>query len=604
MVSFNEHSQVACQHYEAFRPYLASYLKSKKTDSIRKPKADIQRMRVQDILSLSLDIFDELNRRQIHAHSEPFLKILPKFDSRRNGARQKLATLATENFKALCADVYRELEKRFPEAVDLYESKYGENDYIEDEILDQDSYYKPPHNDTFIPVIPARSDSGRMDSSYQKSKAFQKTSNKPRAKSTRNPLDNLMADLSVMITDKQSADDVNAKRNYENKIHELQEKLSTLENLENEKIRQLEKNLESHIMEKNELSNLQKKLKIDLEQYRNDYKNLQQDYEEQQKVADKIRNEASNLLEEIKKLSELNETLLEENRRLAKLSSEPIFTPKKINLDNYNSGEIDGLIISDDMLQDFETAYQELINSARNENKTTILVSMKPVIVCCKNITVAVEDHFQNFEDHHINDLLDRVGDCLGNLMIAAKNHATSFGNSPSSLVLEPAEILANLIQELYSECNQNPKHITSNEQMKIIKLQNFLKDKTEIVVIAIQALLKSMLKTNTFEAGKILQEDMIEISQVVEDIRVETLESLEYVMDYNTAQQGQLILNDLEASKFELLQLGQLISNLLSNSSNEGNNNSIKRKKKEIAGCSYDIAKYIKELVNLIEKL
>ena len=47
--------------------------------------------------------------------SVPFLPVREDFHSKRNQARQKLATLPTSRFEDLSSDVYFELARRYPE---------------------------------------------------------------------------------------------------------------------------------------------------------------------------------------------------------------------------------------------------------------------------------------------------------------------------------------------------------------------------------------------------------------------------------------------------------------------------------------------------------
>lgn len=77
---------------------------------------------------MSVDIFDELQRRKDNSPDIPFLPVDPNLAANKNAARQKLATLAVSRFHLLCSDVMQELETRFPVVVQRYEEKFGSMD--------------------------------------------------------------------------------------------------------------------------------------------------------------------------------------------------------------------------------------------------------------------------------------------------------------------------------------------------------------------------------------------------------------------------------------------------------------------------------------------
>lgn len=50
----------------------------------------------------------------------PFLAVRDEFHPKRNQARQKLATLPQNRFKDLASDVYVQLERQFPQLLDMF----------------------------------------------------------------------------------------------------------------------------------------------------------------------------------------------------------------------------------------------------------------------------------------------------------------------------------------------------------------------------------------------------------------------------------------------------------------------------------------------------
>ena len=114
-----------------------------------------------------------------------------------------------------------------------------------------------------------------------------------------------------------------------------------------------------------------------------DYAFLQEDYTNQQTIANDIRLEATNLLAEIKSISLRNDELSEENKRLKESSGS-----SGAAYDN-STGVIDqGSITA------YQHAVDELLVAARSDTPKSVLVAMKSIVITCKNITEDTE----NFE--------------------------------------------------------------------------------------------------------------------------------------------------------------------------------------------------------------
>lgn len=81
----------------------------------------LHRLTVRQLRELSIDVLDELSRRQmicLGAHSVPaFLRLNGMFHPKRNEARRKLATLPTYAMSSIVTDTYREMGWRSREAV-------------------------------------------------------------------------------------------------------------------------------------------------------------------------------------------------------------------------------------------------------------------------------------------------------------------------------------------------------------------------------------------------------------------------------------------------------------------------------------------------------
>ncbi|KOS19136.1 Uncharacterized protein ESCO_000333 [Escovopsis weberi] len=115
---------VLAEHYHALRVYLTS-----RDPNIKQPqnKARDKLLRLSSVqfYELSTDVYDELIRRQAVARTPPNAPNVPPsyllpektFHPKRNQARQRLSSLGPPRFHDLSADVFYELERRYPHFV-------------------------------------------------------------------------------------------------------------------------------------------------------------------------------------------------------------------------------------------------------------------------------------------------------------------------------------------------------------------------------------------------------------------------------------------------------------------------------------------------------
>ncbi len=114
-------------HYMVLKRYLAPTLRDEKGNPrVARARDKLLRLSAVQFQELSTDVYDELLRRQSFARqskggqgaspNEVPTFLLPKetFHPKRNQARQKLSTLPPTRFRDLAADVFYELERRFP----------------------------------------------------------------------------------------------------------------------------------------------------------------------------------------------------------------------------------------------------------------------------------------------------------------------------------------------------------------------------------------------------------------------------------------------------------------------------------------------------------
>ena len=115
---------ILVEHYYA----LKSFLNARDPNTRQQPnkaRDKLLRLSAVQFFELSTDVFDELLRRQATSRTPPnapnapptFLLPEKAFHPKRNQARQRLSSLGPPRFRDLAADVYHELERRFPHFV-------------------------------------------------------------------------------------------------------------------------------------------------------------------------------------------------------------------------------------------------------------------------------------------------------------------------------------------------------------------------------------------------------------------------------------------------------------------------------------------------------
>ncbi|KAL7943150.1 hypothetical protein V8C42DRAFT_114711 [Trichoderma barbatum] len=112
---------VLSEHYVALRVFLTSRDPNKQPPN--KARDKLLRLSPVQFFELSTDVYDELVRRQAAARTPPNAPNMPPafllpektFHPKRNQARQRLSSLGPPRFRDLAADVFHELERRFPQ---------------------------------------------------------------------------------------------------------------------------------------------------------------------------------------------------------------------------------------------------------------------------------------------------------------------------------------------------------------------------------------------------------------------------------------------------------------------------------------------------------
>ncbi|KAJ3094223.1 component of the polarisome [Phlyctochytrium planicorne] len=583
------------EQYDALRQYLEAYLQTQKqqsgSQSTQRASAreKLTKLTKQQFSELATDVYDEMKRRQLNSNDAPFLSVRDDLHAKRNQARQKLATLPTSRFKDLASDVYYEIERRHPGVIKAFEAKFG---------LTRDT---------------AEENAGESLKS-------------PKGPQDFSSLDNLMADLGNMLLPKNSEEKANGisiesveklRNEYEARIESLQMRTGQLEQELNDvrisTIVKLEEQLAAEKKKSDEKDAAYAKLQQDYSKLRTDFEGLQDDFNNQQQIAHDIRAEATNLLAEIKSMTKRNEELTLERDRLLQASGQAVQKAEDLANGGYKQesdsyGALKDVesnsIISKDRITAYQHAVGELLRAARSDTPTSVLVAMKAIVIACKNITEDTEAHENSSasittqEKDELEDVKNKLSQSLTALMTSAKTHATNFGSIPISYLEESSSNLTETINELVTSLQKSNRSGHENgdnvpqetESYDIDDLKIFLEKQTDSIVQAIQTLLYAM-RNQTGAFGEDFKATVSGITGIVENLIGVSKRTLATPSATPFREKGEKILEDLASANITLEQLG--ISMLNSPQS--------KTLKQRLASSSYEIAKYVKELISLI---
>ncbi|KAK9767576.1 component of the polarisome [Basidiobolus ranarum] len=297
-------------------------------------------------------------------------------------------------------------------------------------------------------------------------------------------------------------------------------------------------------------------------------------------------------------------------------------------------------VIEVEKVTSYQVAVDDLLCAARSDTPTGVLMAMKSIVITCKALTESVEKHEQRIEvaegdnrRENINTLMSRISTNLSNLMAAAKNHATGFGVSPVSLLDAAANnltvVIVDLVRQLKikksrTERPSNPDESghsdddvtlstvlsnlstrdtspSSGKQsiLEVNELKQYLERQTDSIVQAIQALLQ-IIRSSQF--GQELTATIENINTIVQDlvnISRHSFTNSTSGMPYR--HRAEAILSDLESSNSKMFKLQ---SDLTKGTDDAQASSSPNHKilKQKLASASFEIAKYTKELVGLIE--
>ncbi|KAI9247869.1 hypothetical protein BY458DRAFT_526835 [Sporodiniella umbellata] len=596
-------------YFVELQNYLAPILAKELAEGVPNVRAaarqKLSRLNNLQFHELATDVYDELIRRNDDSHRS-YLSIREEFHPRRNQARQKLSTLPISRFRDLASDVYHELERRYPHIL-LAEQMPPMPQSI-------DAQAQPSQSTHIVPVkgMISVENVGYIDDEPRSPPQHQ-----PRADN----LDSLMTDLGNMVKPSRSENTPEMNRNQsemENMRYEYEMKISAMA----KRIRMLE---ETGADAK------QYGRQGDNKQIEEKYNRLLAEHNEQQTAVQEVKSEIRLLIDELKSLSEKNESLrldkeksdaavlaLTEESKRWKTKYESInmeLRNYKVKSIQFDISDVSKLIkptpkgaVGHSCIIEYQTAIDELMKASRSTKPTDILITVRSIVMACKSITVEVEEYevktgLSEPDKLCLYDIKKKFSTSLSSLLSAATSFANGIGITPVSLLDAAAVTLTTTIVDLVKllgmrsvtsddDRTHGSPHIHGTYENKLnpYQLSEFLKKETDHIVASVQSLL-SALRSNDKNLFEIITSTVNIVSHIVSTSRT-TFASDE---GRKYKEHGTDVLNDLEVCNNKIIHIRDS-----SFANNQGFSNATA--KRSLAQESYEIAKYTKELINMLD--
>ncbi|KAJ3378195.1 component of the polarisome [Entophlyctis sp. JEL0112] len=512
-------------------------------------------------MDLATDVTDEIKRRQAANPDVPFLPLSDLYLPKRNQARQKLATLPAPKFKELATDILFDLERRFP-------SVSGGGTRGDDERSMQSPNPPLSGNDevTGFTVPTVANGNGISPETVER-----------------------------------------LRIEYENRIEALQTRMVQMEKEYRFSKEEQQRSFDIMISEQSakyqDLEVAHNKLRGEYDALQTKYSALSDDFANQQQIARDIRTEATNLLNEIKSLTTRNEELTSQVRQM---QAQGIAVPSvQTSVVSASAANEAAGVVETSRIQAYYDAVDALLKASTSKTPTSVLVAMKAVVISCKNITEDAELYESSHPiPQNVRDALESTKNQLSmrltELMAAAKSHATN-QNSQTPAVFEAAvKALTATVNGLVAELNDTAVLFSDGTSvgngatamgLDINGLKEYLERQTDQIVQSIQWLLNSMRQTQI--SGQEFVDTVAQITTTVSAICRESQATLAKPSCTAIRTRGNELVSELLNANGKIGDLGNQL--VLSPTS--------KALKQKMASSSYEIAKFVKDLIALIEQ-
>ncbi|KAI7872725.1 hypothetical protein BDF14DRAFT_1748228 [Spinellus fusiger] len=576
----------------------------------------LSRLNTLQFHELATDVYDECKRRTDYTTGTrvPFLPVCNDFHPRRNQARQKLATLPELRFKDLCSDIYWGLEKRYPQSNNTHVST--DHPTLSPETPEKEKTSQDHLTEAYTyPRGSSRSQQETLhinrpvSSTTQANEALEQ---RPGQGSRQRPdsgnfqsLDSLMADLDTMVGTVR----LGASFSPLPPLPSLPP-LPTSQTVAHTSDPHAQSDTKNMVMRKETSTDPSEESKYNelrrsYDQLHQQYKHMEEEYTTQKETVRQVKRETHQLMDYFKNLSVQTQTLNDDKQRLEEqirhLKEQVKTWQAKYEAIQHSVGpqvlDLTSAMAQDSPLQpnpqgairyeyfiEYQTAVNCLLSTARSVDPASMLLAMKTLVAACHHLSQDTEahehsQHFSHALQPRLSSIKANVSNALSHLLTVAKGHAVSGGLSPVSLldaaVGQLTQAVVAMVQ-LVGLSDQSLSHSPSSDG-----LNEYLKRQTELIVHTIQTMLGALRSGQTNQVQHTVQS----LGSIVSDI-LSTCAPL-----HKTAH----VLASMEISKKRLLQRSADSFTSIEKVDSEA--------KRELAKEAYEIAKYTKELLTLVEE-
>ncbi|OUM66762.1 hypothetical protein PIROE2DRAFT_59195 [Piromyces sp. E2] len=616
-------------HYLAFKEFLESQDNDSKRQ--RGAKEKLIKLTNQQFQELSTDVYDELIRRTYNSRDSDCLQSQSEFQPKRNEARAKLAALSQPRFRDLSQDIYNEIQRRFPNIITEIEN---EN--------------KGDFNNNLSPVNGNADAPKSMQSPFIPNQHIMPEQQTPNQKINFAPLDDSEeVDLEVAELRK-------ANINLKSKLDSLTKKYSTEKDRLEKELESVQETLTNRVKINEENATEYSKLYNNYTQLQNEIKTLRSQIEVTEKITDELRQENDNQIEKVNELTKKNEKLENENKSLKEENEktpkkEPEEPPKE-EVKEPEPAPVEATpappapaednlpdvpvkdCINPERFNNYKEAVNELLAASKSKNPADVLVAMKSIVITCKNITEESDEYerlnentFTFEEQEKIIEIKENLSIALTHLMNVTKNHATHYPDvSPSFIESATSDLsvtIVSLVRTLKEHQNRilgskgptqqlppppqqqlppiNPKtmnmgeYTPNNEQVyDVHELKLFLEEKTDLIVQGIQSLLQKIQQPNA--TNEEFSKSIAYITDIVDNVIGASQNTISSQAGIHLYDSGEQILQNLKRGNYHLKEMSASMSQI--------SEQEIKNLKSSLASASYEIAVYVRDLLQLLD--
>jgi len=643
-------------HYIAFKEFLESQDNDPKRQ--RGAKEKLIKLTNQQFQELSTDVYDELIRRTYNYRESECLQSQSEFQPKRNEARAKLAALSQTRYRDLSQDIYNEIQRRFPNIVVDIENETQKqiqgagfngiataaNANIENSKQPGQYREQSPNKINFAPLDNVMANLAKElnendNLNNQNREVVNIELNELRRANT-----NLKSKLDS-INEKYTAD----KSRLERELESTQETLTNQIKIYEEQAKELSKLYGNYTQLQTDIKTLRSQTEVNekiTEELRQENDNQIAKVNDLTRKNEQLESENTALKKEIDRLKE---ELKKEREKKSAVPEKPIEVPVSVNGDRNIKPESPkktpeqapkedekgissienelsrGAVkdcINPERFNHYKEAVNDLLAASTSDNPADVLVAMKSIVITCKNITEESDEYerinektFTIEEQDKLIEIKDNLSVALTNLMNVTKNHATNYPDvSPSfiesatsdlsvtivSLVRTLKEHQTRLLEEQNGSTNAQPtqqllksENLPNNEPTyDIPELKNLLEEKTELIVQGIQSLLQKIQQPNA--SNDEFLSAIKHITDIVDNVIGASQNTFTSAAGSHLYSKGEKILQDLRMGNYRLKDMG--------NSIHHSNEQEIKTLKSSLASASYEIAVYVRDLLELLD--